>query len=294
MQAVDWAKYRREMPALRHFHGNHGFHGNFFLLAERCVMEYNQEGSKARRAVRYPASSRECARGNFAADGPMAKARILVVDDECNIVELAQMYLEQAGYSVESARDGQEALTRARHMRPALVVLDLMLPGLDGWEVCRRLRAESDVPIIMLTARSDDVDRIVGLELGADDYVSKPFNPRELVARVGAVLRRSGGNVLPNRALAVGSLVIDPGTREARVGDRLLNLRPKEFDLLLSLAEHNGLVMSRDRLLDLVWGYDFPGGTRTVDAHISHLRAHLDGSGVTIKTYRGIGYKLVG
>jgi DNA-binding response OmpR family regulator len=223
----------------------------------------------------------------------MAKERILVVDDERNIVELAQMYLEQAGYSVESARDGQEALTRARQMRPALVILDLMLPVLDGWEVCRRLRSESDVAIIMLTARSDDVDRIVGLELGADDYVTKPFNPRELVARVGAVLRRSGGSALTDRAIAAGKLTIDPGTREARVGDRLLELRPKEFDLLHSLAEHQGLVMSRDQLLDLVWGYDFPGGTRTVDAHISHLRAHLVGSSVTIETYRGIGYKLV-
>jgi DNA-binding response OmpR family regulator len=224
----------------------------------------------------------------------MAKETVLVVDDERNIVELAQMYLEQAGYSVESARDGQEALIRARHMRPALVVLDLMLPGLDGWEVCRRLRAESDVPIIMLTARSDDVDRIVGLELGADDYVTKPFNPRELVARVGAVLRRYRGSAQPDRAVTVGQLVIAPGSREARVGDRLLDLRPKEFDLLLSLAEHQGLVMSRDQLLDLVWGYDFPGGTRTVDAHISHLRARLEGSDVTIETYRGIGYKLVG
>ena len=228
------------------------------------------------------------------ADGRMAQELILVVDDERNIVELAQMYLEQAGYSVESARDGQEALTRARHMRPALVVLDLMLPVLDGWEVCRRLRAESDVPIIMLTARSDDVDRIVGLELGADDYVTKPFNPRELVARVGAVLRRYGASSVLGRVLALGNLIIDPGAREARIGERPLQLRPKEFDLLLSLAEHNGLVMSRDQLLDLVWGYGFPGGTRTVDAHISHLRAHLDGSDVTIETYRGIGYKLVG
>ena len=223
----------------------------------------------------------------------MAKERILVVDDEQNIVELAQMYLEQAGYSVESARDGQEALTRARHMRPALVVLDLMLPVVDGWEVCRRLRAESDVPIIMLTARSDDVDRIVGLELGADDYVTKPFNPRELVARVAAVLRRSVASSVPDRVITVGKLTIDPGAREAHVGHRLLELRPKEFDLLCSMAEHNGLVMSRDQLLDLVWGYDFPGGTRTVDAHISHLRAHLGGSGVAIETYRGIGYKLV-
>jgi two-component system alkaline phosphatase synthesis response regulator PhoP len=204
------------------------------------------------------------------------------------------MYLEQAGYRVESASDGQQALTIARHLRPALVVLDLMLPGMDGWEVCRRLRADSDVPIIMLTARSDDVDRIVGLELGADDYVTKPFNPRELVARVRAVLRRYQKSVRPDQAVFVGQLVVDPSSREARLGDRLLDLRPKEFDLLLALAEHQGQVLSRDQLLDLVWGYDFPGGTRTVDAHISHLRSRLDGSQVVIETHRGIGYKLVG
>jgi two-component system alkaline phosphatase synthesis response regulator PhoP len=224
----------------------------------------------------------------------MAKETILVVDDERNILELAQMYLEQAGYRVDSASDGQEALTRARHRRPALVVLDLMLPGIDGWEVCRRLRAEADVPIIMLTARSDDVDRIVGLELGADDYVTKPFNPRELVARVRAVLRRYQGAVRPQQTLVVGQLSVDAGSREARVGCDLLDLRPKAFDLLLALVEHAGLVMSRDRLLDLVWGYDFPGGTRTVDAHISHLRARLTGSDIVIETHRGIGYKLVG
>jgi DNA-binding response OmpR family regulator len=224
----------------------------------------------------------------------MAKETILVVDDEQHIVELAQMYLEQAGFSVESAGDGQEALTRARHLRPALAVLDLMLPGLDGWEVCRRLRAESDIPIIMLTARTDDIDRIVGLELGADDYVTKPFNPRELVARVRAVLRRYQKSVRPDLAVTVGQLTIDPASREAHLGNQVLGLRPKEFDLLLALAEHQGLVMSRDQLLDLVWGYDFPGGTRTVDAHISHLRSRLDGSDVVIETLRGIGYKLVG
>lgn len=224
----------------------------------------------------------------------MAKETILVVDDERHIVELAQMYLEQAGFIVESAGNGQEALIRTRHLRPALVVLDLMLPGLDGWEVCRRLRAESDTPIIMLTARTDDVDRIVGLELGADDYVTKPFNPRELVARVRAVLRRYQKSVRPDLAVAVGQLTIDPASREAHLGGEALALRPKEFDLLLALAEHQGLVMSRERLLDLVWGYDFPGGTRTVDAHISHLRAQLVGSDVTIETLRGIGYKLVG
>jgi DNA-binding response OmpR family regulator len=169
-----------------------------------------------------------------------------------------------------------------------------MLPGLDGFEVCRRLRGEYDLPIIMLTARTDDVDRIVGLELGADDYVTKPFNPRELVARVGAVLRRYQKSVRPAQVVTVGELVVDPASREARIADRLLELRPKEFDLLLTLAEHRGLVMSRNQLLDLVWGYDFPGGTRTVDAHISHLRAKLEGGEVIIETHRGIGYKLVG
>jgi len=224
----------------------------------------------------------------------MANETILVVDDEPNIAELARMYLQQAGFRVEAAADGQQALSQVRRLHPALVVLDLMLPDLDGWEVCRRLRAESDLPIIMLTARTDDVDRIVGLELGADDYVTKPFNPRELVARVRAVLRRYQKSVRPDQAVTIGQLTINPVSREATVGGRNLVLRPKEFDLVLALAEHQGQVLSRDQLLDLVWGYDFPGGTRTVDAHVSHLRARLEGSGVMIETYRGIGYKLVG
>ncbi|MBN1136547.1 MAG: response regulator transcription factor [Anaerolineae bacterium] len=226
----------------------------------------------------------------------MANETILVVDDEPNIVELARMYLQQAGYRVESAADGQQALSQVRRLRPALVVLDLMLPDLDGWEVCRRLRAESDLPIIMLTARTDDVDRIVGLELGADDYVTKPFNPRELVARVRAVLRRYQKSVRPDQAVTVGQLTVDPVSREAAIGGHKLTLRPKEFDLLLALAEHQGQVLSRDQLLDLVWGYDFPGGTRTVDAHVSHVRARLAerGSGAMIETHRGVGYKLVG
>jgi two-component system alkaline phosphatase synthesis response regulator PhoP len=201
----------------------------------------------------------------------VAKETILVVDDEPHIVELATMYLEQAGYSVASAHEGQEALSRAR-----------------------RLRAESDVAILTLTARSDDVDRIVGLEIGADDYVAKPFNPRELVARAKAILRRYQGSIRPDRAVTAGQLTVDPARREAYFAGQLLHLRPKEFDPLLALAQHHGLILSRARLLDLVWGYDLPGGTRTVDAHISHLRAHLGGSGNLIKTHRGIGYKLVG
>lgn len=224
----------------------------------------------------------------------MANEVVLVVDDERNIVELARIYLHQAGYQVEAAGNGRDALTQARRLRPALVLLDLMLPDLDGWEVCRHLRTESDVPIIMLTARTEDVDRIVGLELGADDYVCKPFNPRELVARVRAILRRYQKSVRPDLAVVIGHLTVDPAGREAHVAGRKLDLRPKEFDLLLTLAEHQGRVLSRDQLLDLVWGYDFPGGTRTVDAHVSHLRARLEGSDVTIETHRGIGYKLVG
>jgi two-component system alkaline phosphatase synthesis response regulator PhoP len=222
------------------------------------------------------------------------KETILVVDDERNIVELARMYLEAEGYNVIVARDGKEALAQWRAAKPALMVLDLMLPQVDGWEVCRRVRAESDLPIIMLTARSDDVDKIVGLELGADDYLTKPFNPRELVARVKAVLRRAGpASAKGARPLTLGGLVIDPARREAAVNGRPLALRAKEFDLLYTLAEHKGLVLSREQLLNLVWGYDFYGETRTVDVHIAHLRHRLADTGITIETVWGVGYKLV-
>ena len=224
----------------------------------------------------------------------MAGETILVVDDEKNIVELARLYLEDAGYVVESAYDGAEALAKIRSLRPALVVLDLMLPKIDGWEVCRRVRATSDVPIIMLTARSEDVDKIVGLELGADDYLTKPFNPRELVARVRAVLRRYERAAKPTRAIHIGQVTIDPARREVTVAGKPIKLRAKEFDLLLALAQHRGLVLSRNQLLDLVWGYDFYGSTRTVDVHIAHLREKLAGSDVVIETVRGVGYKLVG
>lgn len=226
----------------------------------------------------------------------MAGETILVVDDEANIIELAQMYLEQEGFRVVSALDGATALDKVAREVPALMVLDLMLPEVDGWEVCRRVRSGSvapDLPIIMLTARDDDIDKIVGLELGADDYVTKPFNPRELVARVKAILRRTGRTVRTEGPVHVGDVTIDPARHETMVSGRPVALRPREFDLLLSMAQHKGIVLSRDQLLDLVWGYDFYGETRTVDVHIAHLRRKLGKSNVEIETVMGVGYKLV-
>lgn len=223
----------------------------------------------------------------------MARQTVLIVDDEKHIIDLARMYLEREGYVVEEALDGAEALTKIQTLNPALVVLDLMLPEVDGWEVCRRARGQSDVPIIMLTARSDDVDKIVGLELGADDYLTKPFNPRELVARVKAILRRYDRSIQPGGALHLADLTIDPSSREAMVGPQTVKLRTKEFDLLYALAQHRGQVLSREQLLERVWGYDFYGETRTVDVHVAHLRKKLKGSDVEIETVRGVGYKLV-
>ncbi len=223
----------------------------------------------------------------------MSKETILLVDDEHNIVDLARMYLEQEGFRVETAYDGQAALEKIKSMQPALVVLDLMLPMVDGWEVCRRVRSSSDVPIIMLTARDDDVDKIVGLELGADDYLTKPFNPRELVARVKAILRRAGREPAGGKSICIGDVIVDPGRREVTSGGKPVELRTQEFDLLLVLAQNRGLVLSREKLLELAWGYDFAGQTRTVDVHVAHLRDKLAGSNVQIETVWGVGYKLV-
>ncbi len=221
-------------------------------------------------------------------------ATILVVDDEQHIVELARLYLSNDGYTVLSASDGQQALEMTHTHNPDLIVLDIMLPKVDGWEVCRRLRQDgNNVPIIMLTARGEDVDKIVGLELGADDYIVKPFNPRELVARVKAVLRRSQDKASTGRVLRLGNLEIAREQREVRVAGHVVKLRAKEFDLLLALAEHPGFVFSREQLLDHVWGYNFAGGTRTVDVHIARLRDKLAGSGIKIETVWGVGYKLV-
>jgi DNA-binding response OmpR family regulator len=218
---------------------------------------------------------------------------ILVVDDEKNIVQLVKMYLTAEGYEVETAHDGKEALDKARHVKPDLIVLDLMLPQVGGLDVCKQLRRESDVPIIILTARGDDVDRIVGLELGADDYVAKPFNPRELVARVKAVLRRAQPAERPREAITLGNLRIDPGRREVTVGDRQVTLRAKEFDLLLTFAQNVGMVLDRERLLNLVWGFDYLGDSRTIDVHVTWLRDKLTGSTCRIQTVWGVGYKLV-
>lgn len=219
---------------------------------------------------------------------------ILIVDDEQRIIDLAKMYIEQEGFAVDSATDGLVALQKITQTPPALVVLDLMLPGMDGLEICRRVRAQSDLPIIMLTARGEDIDKIVGLELGADDYLTKPFNPRELVARIKAILRRSAPKVSENtQPIRIGNVTIYPDRRTVQVDDRSVDLRMKEFDLLLTLAENPDMVFSRERLLDVVWGYNFAGETRTVDVHIAHLRHKLEGMEPVIETVWGVGYKLV-
>jgi two-component system alkaline phosphatase synthesis response regulator PhoP len=221
---------------------------------------------------------------------------ILLVDDEPSIIQLARMYLEREAFRIVSVGDGESALAAVARERPALVVLDVMLPKLDGFEVCRRLRANNDpAAILMLTARDEDIDKILGLELGADDYLTKPFNPRELVARVKAILRRSERKaVAPDAApIHIGDLTIDSARREVRVDSRSLDLRTQEFDLLLALAEHRGLVLSREQILQKAWGFDFYGQTRTVDVHVAHLRRKLEPSSVRIETVTGVGYKLV-
>ena len=221
-------------------------------------------------------------------------AKILVVDDEAKIVKLVRAYLEQAGYTVVVAEDGQTALIQARRERPDLVVLDLMLPGIDGLEVTRTLRREGDTPIIMLTARIEDTDRIVGLELGADDYVTKPFNPRELVARVRAVLRRTSGASQAPELVRGGDIVVDTGGHQATLGGKQIELTPTEFDLLAVLMQNPGHVFTRLELLEHVQGYTYEGYERTVDAHIKNLRAKLGDDPRHpryIQTVYGVGYK---
>ena len=218
---------------------------------------------------------------------------ILVVEDEQAIASFVAAYLRKDGFAVRMTASGREALTLVATESPALVVLDLMLPDLDGLEVCRRIRETNTLPILMLTARDDDLDKIAGLDVGADDYLTKPFNPRELVARVRAILRRSGDRARSGAdggILEHGELVLDAGRRECHVGDEEIRLAPKEFDLLWELIDHKGLVLTRDQLLERVWGYTFAGDTRTVDVHVRQLRRKL-GDASPIVTVWGIGYK---
>jgi DNA-binding response OmpR family regulator len=216
---------------------------------------------------------------------------ILVVEDEDAIASFVSAYLRKDGFDVRSTASGREALILVQSEKPVLVILDLMLPDLDGMEVCRRIRANSDLPVLMLTARDDDLDKIAGLDAGADDYLTKPFNPAELVARVRAILRRSSDALhSENRTLTHGELVLDSGSRECHVGETEIRLAPKEFDLLWELLDHRGLVLTRDQLLERVWGYTFAGDTRTVDVHVRQLRKKI-GDASPIVTVWGIGYK---
>lgn len=223
--------------------------------------------------------------------------KILVVDDERAIRELAQLYLEKAGFAVTTSADGRSALEQVKYDPPSLVVLDWMLPEIDGLEVCRRIRADSNLPILILTARDEEIDQIIGLEMGADDYMTKPFNPRLLVAHVKAILRRvQNSNEKEDSAeaaITVADVLLEPASRIVRVDGQMVDLRAKEFDLLHTLLQHRNRVFSREQLLELVWGYDDYGQTRTVDVHVAHLREKLIDSQLEIKTVWGKGYKLV-
>jgi DNA-binding response OmpR family regulator len=225
----------------------------------------------------------------------MSNEKVLVVDDEEHILELARLYLSREGYQVEPVADGSQALARFAQVKPDLVVLDIMLPGVDGLTICREIRKLSQVPIIMLSARDEITDKVVGLELGADDYLTKPFHPQELVARAKALLRRTRQEPDQPEVIRAGLLEIDLGRHEVRHGENRIQLRPKEFDLLALLARHPGRVYQRTELLDLVWGYDFPGYTRTVDVHVQQVREKLAAAGVSdpsIDTVWGVGYRL--
>ena len=218
--------------------------------------------------------------------------QLLLVEDEESIGSLVSAYLEQTGYRVAWVRSGEEALLTLDQLAPRMVILDIGLPGVDGFDVCREIRTRSTVPILMLTARDEEADRVAGLEVGADDYVSKPFSPRELAARVKALLRRSEPAAPLTHRLEIGDLFLDPEAREVMVAGEPVELTAKEFDLLAYLLENAGIVVSRDQLLDRVWGMSYAGGTRTVDVHVAQLRRKL-GRPDSIRTFRGSGYKAV-
>jgi DNA-binding response OmpR family regulator len=228
--------------------------------------------------------------------------KVLVVEDDLTLLDTLEYNLASEGYEILTASDGLMALEVARQEQPDLMVLDIMLPGLDGLEVCRILRREMNVPILMLTARADEVDRVVGLEMGADDYLVKPFSMREFLARVKALLRRvrltreeirAEGGPVEGKQLAYDDLIIDLDRHEVRVGDMPLRLKPKEYDLLLFLVRHTGIALSRDLILDRVWGWDYSGGSRTVDVHVRWLREKIEADPANperIVTVRGVGY----
>jgi two-component system alkaline phosphatase synthesis response regulator PhoP len=226
--------------------------------------------------------------------GVVSRRRVLVVDDDENIVQLVKMYLERDGYQVWCALNGPDAIEMARRVRPDIVVLDLMLPGVDGLDVCRELRRDSSIPIIMLTARTTESDKLIGLDLGADDYVTKPFSPRELLARMRAVLRRvAGANDTGPEEIVVGPLTLYPRRFQAEVSGRPVKLTPTEFNLLRTLAQAPGQVFSRAQLIEKAFGYDFDGFERNVDVHVTSLRRKLESGGTRfIKTVYGLGYKL--
>jgi two-component system response regulator ResD len=220
---------------------------------------------------------------------------VLIVDDEEPLRSLVRLYLEQEGFRVDEAVNGKEALLKVNQLEYGLIILDLMMPELDGWEVCRRIRTENKaVPILMLTAKTDVEDKLVGFDIGADDYMGKPFDPRELVARVQALLRRSSKTETENEQLRLGSLVINSSARSVSVNQQSLSLTAKEFDLLWFLAKNKGRAFSREQLLEYVWGQDFLGESRTVDSHIKNVREKLRKAGLdeVIHTMWGVGYKL--
>lgn len=221
----------------------------------------------------------------------MSSAKILVVDDEQSILNLVSSYLRPEGYEVYTADDGPSGLKAAQTFKPDLVVLDVMLPGMDGIELLSRLRRESDAYVIMLTAKSEETDKIVGLSVGADDYVTKPFSPRELVARIKAALRRirSGRGAPEVGVLAFQHMRIDTGSRQVWVDDQLVDLTATEFDLLFTLADHHGIVLSREQLMEKIWGHEYYGELRVVDVHIGHIRQKLGDR--FIVTVRGVGYR---
>ena len=224
----------------------------------------------------------------------MEKTRVLIVDDDPNINQLIKLYLEKEGYETETAERGDDALNLFKKNPPQIVLLDLMLPGMDGWQVCREIRKISTIPIIMLTAKDETFDKVLGLELGADDYMTKPFDPKELIARIKAVMRRTQTVVAPERELAFPNLVINMSTYLVTYNGKDIEMPPKEIELLYFLAAHPNKVFTRDQLLEQVWGFDYFGDSRTVDVHIKRIREKLPGSeeyGCQIKTVWSVGYK---